>query len=101
MGAACSDFLFHVSVEYNRLAKHNCNFKLTQSVRLFFIVASFAIWGLLLYVWAKAICAQLQFYILTLWLFCITTVSCSAGREVVEHKMVERLKTQKIKDGSI
>lgn len=96
MGAACSDFLFKVSNDYNRVAKHNFNFKVTQSIRLSFMVASFAIWGILLYVWAKAICAQLQFYILTLWLIAITALSCSAGREVVEYKMVERLKAQKI-----
>ena len=49
----------------------------------------------------KAIFAQLQFYILTLWLVAITAVACAAGRQVVEVKMVEKLKDEKLKDGSI
>ena len=78
-----SNLLFHVNDEYNRFSKHNINLKLTQSIRLFFMLTSFAVWCILLYVWAKAIFAQLQFYILTFWLYAITAVACSAGREVV------------------
>ena len=98
---SCLNFFFSLSDEFNRLSKHNCNFKLTQSLRLFFMVCSFAIWGTLLYVWAKAIFAQLQFYILTIWFFSISAVATSAGREVVEVKMVNKMKEEKLKDGSI
>ena len=101
MALGVSKFLFGVGEDYNTLKLHNINFKVTQSIRLFFILVSLAIWGTLLYVWAKAIFAQLQFYILTIWLFAIISVSCSAGREVVEVKMVERLKDEKVKSGEI
>jgi len=56
-GRGCTSFLFGVSDDFNRLKNHNMNFKVTQSIRLFFIIASFGIWGTLLYVWAKAIFA--------------------------------------------
>lgn len=98
---SCYDLLFHVGDEFNRYSKHNCNFKFTQSLRLLFMTFSFAIWALLLYVWAKAIFAQLQFYTLTLWLYAITSVACSSGREVVEVKMVSRLQQEKLKEGLI
>ena len=88
----CSNLLFHVNDEYNRLSKHNINFKVTQTIRLIFILSTFAVWCILLYVWAKAIFAQLQFYILTIWLIAITLVACSAGREVVQVKMLEKIK---------
>lgn len=57
MGAACTNFLFHVSDDYNRLYRHNFNFKATQVLRLFNLIGSFAIWCILLYVWVKAIFA--------------------------------------------
>jgi len=101
MGAACSNFLFHVSDDYNRLHRHNFNFKCTQTIRLINMIASFFLWCILLYVWVKAVFAQLQFYILTLWLISSTKLAWSAGREVVEKKMVERLRDEKLKDGSI
>lgn len=59
MGAACSNFLFEVSDDYNRLYRHNFNFKCTQTLRLINIIVSFAIWAMLLYVWVKAVFAQL------------------------------------------
>ena len=55
----CSSLLLEVRDDYNRLSKHNFNFKCTQSLRLFFMLGSFVVWGILLYVWAKAIFAQL------------------------------------------
>ena len=57
MGQACGKFLFEVSEDYNRLYRHNFNFKCTQSFRLANMVASFAIWCILLYVWVKAVLA--------------------------------------------
>ena len=99
--SGCPQAFFHVSEDYNRLSKHNVNFKFTQSIRLSCMVVCFGIWAILLYVWGKAIFAQLQFYILTIWLYAISLVSCSAGREVVEVKMVSRIKETKLKEGSI
>ena len=52
-------FLFDVSEEYNRVARHNYNFVVTQSIRLVIILISFFFWGILLYVWVKDIFAQL------------------------------------------
>ena len=95
------NFLFHVSDEYNRLFMHNYNFTATQSVRLGIMIGSFVIWGILVYVWVKDVIAQLQFYTLTLWLIAISSLSCSAGREVVEKKLIHKLKEEKLKDGSI
>ena len=57
MGQACGKFLFEVSEDYNRLYRHNFNFKCTQSFRLANMVASFALWCILLYVWVKAVLA--------------------------------------------
>ena len=62
---------------------------------------SFAIWGLLLYVWVKDVFAQLQFWILTVWLVSVTRLAWVSGREVVEKKMVERLRDEKLKDKSV
>jgi hypothetical protein len=38
---------------------------------------------------------------LTTWLFAITRLSWASGREVVEKKLVERLRDEKLKNGSI
>ena len=89
-----------MSDDYNRFYRHNCNFVFTQSVRLIFIFCSFAIFCLLLYVWVKDIFAQIQFWILLTWVVAITRLSWASGREVVEKKMVERLRDEKLKDGS-
>ena len=75
--------------------KFNCNFKAIQSVRLVFMIASLALLGCLMYVWVKAIFAQLQFYILLVWCYAIIAIGCSSGREVVQVKMVENLKNEK------
>jgi len=50
-------FLFHVDDSLNRFKLHNCNFKCTQTMRLIFMICSFAVWGILLFVWAKAVFA--------------------------------------------
>lgn len=49
----------------------------------------------MLYVWGKAIFGQVVFYMLTIWIYAQTTVAISAGREVVEVKMLEKLKSKK------
>ena len=98
---SCLQNLFSVNEELNRFKLHNCNFKFTQTIRLIFMLSTFAVWGLLLYVWAKAVIAQFQFWILTFWLIAVSVTACSSGREVVEVKMLEKIKTEKLKDGSI
>ena len=75
MGFSCFNFLFHLDEDCNRLARHNYNFTVTQSVRLTCIVASMVVWGTLVYVWVKDVFAQLQFYVLVLWLVAICSVS--------------------------
>lgn len=94
-----SQFLFYMDEDLNRVKRHNFNFKCTQTIRLIFMLLSFAVWGILVYVWAKALLSQLQFWILTLWLYAITTVSISAGRQVVEEKLTERLRDEKEEGG--
>lgn len=103
MGSCCSTLLCasEVGDDYNRVAKHNCNFKCTQSMRLIMIFLSFCLWGTLLYVWAKSVLSQLVFFTLTAWIIAISFVAFSAGREVCEAKMVDRIKNQKLNDGSI
>ena len=54
-----------------------------------------------MYVWAKEIFCQLQFYVLGLWIYAILNVATSAGREVVELKMVNKIKEDKLKAGTI
>ena len=59
MAGGIANFFFHVDDDFNRMSKHNCNFKCTQTMRLLFMSSSFALWCILLYVWSKAIFAQL------------------------------------------
>ena len=94
-------FLFDVSAEYNRVARHNYNFVCTQSIRLAIIFISFFLWGILLYVWVKDIFAQLQFYILTIWLFAISSLAWASGREIYEAKMVVKIREEKLSEGEI
>ena len=85
------DFLSSVDDEFNRVAKHNCNFKFIQTVRLLSILASGCLWCVLLFIWAKASFAQLQFWILCIWIYSISIFALSAGREVCEIKMLRKL----------
>ena len=101
MGQRISNLLFELGDDYNRVSKHNCNFKLTQTLRLIMMVSSFAIWGMLLYIWAKTVLSQLVFWSLTLWIFAISTMAISSGREVCEIKMLDRLKNKKLAEGTI
>ena len=55
MGNAISNLLFDIGDDYNRVSKHNCNFKCTQVIRLIMIISSLGIWGTLIYIWAKTI----------------------------------------------
>ena len=87
--------LFTVSEFFNRVKEHNINFKVTQSIRIFMFLISLANWTLLLYVWSKAILGQIVFYTLTIWIYALTTLAISAGREVVEVKILEKLKAKK------
>ena len=95
------EFLFHVPEAFNRTWMHNYNFTLTQSLRLANMLGSATILGILIYVWVKDCIAQLQFYTLMFWLLAISTLACSAGREVVEVKLVHKMKQEKLADGSI
>jgi len=101
MGFSCHSLLFRLDEDSNRMAKHNYNFTLTQSIRLTMTIVSVGLTGTLLYVWVKDIFAQLQFYIMLLWILAIAGVACSAGREVVELKLVHRLKDAKLKEGKL
>ena len=65
------------------------------------MIVSFAVWGMLLYIWAKVVLAEILFYTMTLWLFAISTLAVSAGREVCEIKMLGKLKDKKLEEGSI
>ena len=47
------------------------------------MIITLALWFILLYVWSKATFAQLQMYVLTIWLYAISTVALSSGREIV------------------
>ena len=91
MGSACTRLFFELGDDYNRVSKHNCNFKCTQAIRLIIMLLSIAVWGTLLYIWAKSILAQLVIFALTAWIIAISTLSFSAGREVCEAKMVHRI----------
>jgi len=75
MGFSCFNLLFYVDDDCNRLAKHNYNFTVIQSIRLTFILVSIMIQGILLYVWAKDVFAQLQFYVLLLFIIGIAGVA--------------------------
>ena len=101
MGQTISNLLFELGDDYNKVSRHNCNFKLTQTLRLIMIVSCFAIWGLLLYIWAKTVLSQLVFWSLSLWIFAISTLAISSGREVCEIKMLGKLKDKKLEEGSI
>ena len=74
---------------------HNINFKCTQTFRLIIFVTSLLIWLMMLYVWGKAIFGQIVFYTMSVFLYAMTTISVSAGREVVEEKMLENLKEKR------
>ena len=65
------------------------------------MISCFALWCILLYVWSKAVFAQLQFYILTIWLYSISTVAFSSGREIVQAKMLEKIKQDKLNAGEV
>ena len=101
MGQAISNLLFELGDDYNRVSKHNCNFKFTQTLRLIMMVSCFAIWGMLLYIWAKTVLCQLVFWSLSLWIYAISTMAISSGREVCEIKMLDRLKNKKLEEGSV
>ena len=101
MGADCTSFLFDIPEAYNRFYMHNFSFKCTQTVRLLIILLSMAIWCLLIYVWVKACIEQLQFYILTIWLFAIARLSWSAGREVMEKKLLMRRKYEMLSNKTL
>lgn len=47
--------LFKVDDTYNRISMHNMNFVATQTFRLVMMIATFAFWICLLYVWVKAV----------------------------------------------
>ena len=87
-----SAFLFRVDPCLNQVKNHNINFKVTQTLRLVFILASFTVWGILSYVWVKDFCAKLQFWIMTLWLYAYTIMSIAAGAKVVEEKKTLKLR---------
>ena len=59
MGFSCFSFLFHLGEDNNRLARHNYNFTVTQSIRLTMVLVSLGLCGTLIYVWAKDVIAQL------------------------------------------
>ena len=57
MGFSCFSFLFHFDEDCNRVARHNFNFTVTQSIRLTMILVSLGLWGTLVYVWTKDVVA--------------------------------------------
>jgi hypothetical protein len=92
MGSAISNLLFGIGDDYNRVSKHNCNFKCTQAIRLIMMFFTLAVLGSLMYIWAKSILAQLVIFSLGIWFFAQTLIALSAGREVVEVKMLDKIK---------
>ena len=87
--------LFTLSGFFNRVSMHNINFKWTQSIRIVMFLFNLTNWIVMLYVWGKAILGQIVFYTLSIWIYALTTVAISAGREVVEVKILEKLKAKK------
>ena len=59
MGGFLCKGLFELDSTYNRIKRHNCNFCLTQIIRLGFMIIAFVMSALFLYVWTKNIFEQL------------------------------------------
>ena len=101
MGGAISNLFCQVGDDYNRVYMHNINFKVTQSIRLVMILASLAVWGTLVYIWAKSVLSQLVIFSFGLWILALSLTALSSGREVCEKKMVDKIKQQKLNEGLI
>ena len=87
--------IFSLQDTFNRTKLHNCNFVGTQILRLlsFFVTLAFLV--IMLFIWVKACAGRILFLALVLWGFSQVAFSVSAGREVVEVKMLEKLKQKK------
>lgn len=74
------DGLLAVPSYLNTFQYTNGNFKLVQSVRLFMMISSLAIWLTLGFIMVKEVLYQLHFWVLTVWLYAICSVAISSGR---------------------
>ena len=64
----------------NTFQYSNANFKVVQSIRLFMMVCSLAIWLALGFIMVKEVLYQLHFWVLSIWLYAISAVAISSGR---------------------
>ena len=67
---------------------------MVQSVRLAMMISSLAIWLTLGFIMVKEVLYQLHFWVLTVWLYAICAVAISSGRQVVEAKMLLKMKRE-------
>ena len=72
--------LFGVPDYLNTFSYCTGNFKVVQSIRLFMMVGSLVIWLTLGFIMVKEVLYQLHFWILSIWLYAISSVAVSSGR---------------------
>ena len=72
--------LFGVPNYQNTFAHITGSFKVVQSIRLFMMVASLCIWLILGFIMVKEVLYQLHFWILSIWLYAVSSIAISSGR---------------------
>jgi Ca2+/Na+ antiporter len=93
------EYLTETPPQMNKLRLTNCSFKGAQATRMAFLV------GLIMLIFAVLfILVRLSFFYISFWSLAMTFcaflfVSFSAGRESVEHKMVEKMKSSLQRSG--
>ena len=84
------DKILGIENSYNTFAETNINFKLTQCIRLFFMILLFLLFLVMGYVFVKMTLFYVNCWAIIISLVCMLYLSFSAGRMVVEEKMLEK-----------
>lgn len=87
------DKLLGIKEDFNSFAETNINFKVTQCMRLFFMILLLLCFLVSLYILVKMAFFYVNCWAMVLSLVSVLYVGFSAGRMVVEEKMLEKRRT--------
>jgi len=90
--------VFSVGPEYMTLDKTNFNFKCVQTTRLVMMILIFILWLLQGFTLVRVAPFYISFWTLTFLFLALLKTSISAGRKVVENKMLENLRKERAEE---
>lgn len=89
-------YLFGVPRRFNTLADTNFSFKLVQNMRLLEITLMVILLFMCAFVLGKLILVYFICWAIFFMLLALVMLSCASGRQVVERKLLGKLKEQEL-----